>query len=191
MTGGHHVHWLPLAFVASLALLSTWLNQLAQSPKTQDNAGFTHDPDYIVEQIQVQTFALDGRPQQRLVAQRMVHYMDDDSTELVQPRFRLTTADLAPVDVTAQRGLIFGDRDSVHFLGDAHASRGATPNQAAFILTSEHLRVLPEANILSSDKPVILRQEKSVIRAGGLYADEHSKRLELTGGVRGIYEKTR
>ena len=35
-----------------------------------------------------------------------------------------------------------------------------------------------------------LRQGKSVIRAGGLYVDEHRKRLELTGGVRGLYEKT-
>ena len=191
MTGGHHVHWLPLVFAALLALLSSWLNQLAERPPTLDNAGFAHDPDYVVEQFKVQAYDLTGHPRHLLISRHMVHYMDDDSTELIQPRFRLTSLDRAPVEVTARRGLIFGDRESVHFLGDALATRTATSDQAAFTLSGEHLRVVPDAGILSSDKPVILRQGRSVIHAGGLHADEHSKRLELTGGVRGIYEKTR
>jgi lipopolysaccharide export system protein LptC len=188
MTGGHHVHWLPLVFVALLALLSAWLNQLAERPQVQDDAGFAHDPDYIVEHFNAQTFDIAGRPRHRLIARRLVHYMDDDTSELDLPRFRLTSADQAPVDVTARRGLIFGDRDSVHFLGDVRANRNATPDQAAFTLTGEHLRVVPDAGIMSSDKPVTLSQGKSIIHAGGLFADEHSKRLELTGGVRGLYE---
>jgi lipopolysaccharide export system protein LptC len=190
MTGGHHVHWLPLGFVALLALLGTWLNQLAQSPPALDNAGFTHDPDYIVEHFNVQTFDLAGQPRQHLIAREMRHFMDDDSSELIQPQFRLTSDHLAPLDISARRGVIFGDRDSVHFLGDARAVRAATADQPAFNLSGEHLRAVPDAGILSSDKPVTLRQGKSVIHAGGLYVDEHNKRLELTGGVRGVYEKT-
>lgn len=190
MTGGQHVHWLPIGFAALLTLMSVWLNQLAERPQVLDNAGFSHDPDYIVEHFNVQAFDLSGKPRHRLTARRMIHYMDDDTTELDQPRFRLTTADQAPVDVGARRGLMFGDRESVHFLGDARATRGATRDQSAFILTGEHLRVVPNAGLLSSDKPVTLRQGKSVIHAGGLYVDDHNKRLELTGGVRGLYEKT-
>jgi len=190
MTGGHHVHWLPIGFVALLTLMSAWLNQLAERPQVQDNTGFTHDPDYIVEHFNVQAFDISGKPRHRLIAQRMTHYMDDDTTELDQPRFRLTTADQAPVDISARRGLMFGDRDSVHFLGDVRATRSASRDQTAFILTGEHLRAVPDAGLLSSDKPVILRQGKSVIHAGGLYVDDHNQRLELTGGVRGLYEKT-
>jgi len=191
MTSGHHVNWLPLALAALVALLSLWLNQLAERPQAQDNAGFAHDPDYRVEHFNAQTFDIAGRPRYRLTAERMIHYMDDDTSELVQPQFHLTTAGQAPIAISARRGLIFGDRDSVHFLGNVQANRGAMPGQAAFSLTGEHLRVVPDAGILNSDKPVTLRLGKSVIHAGGLYADEHNKRLELTGGVRGLYEKTR
>jgi lipopolysaccharide export system protein LptC len=189
MRGGHHVHWLPLAFAAMLALISGWLNQVAERPLVQDDAGFTHDPDYIVENFNAQTFDLEGRPYQFLSARRMIHYMDDDTSELDQPQFRLTRADRAPIEVSARRGLIFGERDSIHFLDDVRATRSAKPGQAAFVLTGEHLRVVPDAGIMSSDKPVTLRQGESVIHAGGLYSDDHSKRLELTGGVRGLYEK--
>jgi lipopolysaccharide export system protein LptC len=190
MTGGHHVHWLPLALAAMLALMSAWLNQLAERPPAQDDGGFNHDPDYIVEHFNVQAFDITGRPRHQLTAQRMVHYMDDDTSELVQPQFHLTSADQAPIAVSARRGLIFGDRDSVHFLGDVRASRSATSTRAAYLLSGEHLRLVPDAGILSSDKPVTLQQGKSVIHAGRLYVDEHNKRLELTGGVRGLYEKT-
>ncbi|MDD5387913.1 MAG: LPS export ABC transporter periplasmic protein LptC [Gallionellaceae bacterium] len=190
MTGGQHVHWLPIGFAALLTLMSAWLNQVAEHPQVLDNAGFTHDPDYIVEHFKVQAFDISGRPRHRLIAQRMIHYMDDDTTELDQPRFRLTTAGQAPVDVSSRRGLMFGDRESVHFLGDVRATRSATRDQSAFILTGEHLRVVPDAGLLSSDKPVTLRQGKSVIHAGGLYLNDHNKQLELTGGVRGLYEKT-
>lgn len=190
MTGGHHVHWLPLALAALIALMSAWLNQLANTPVAYNDFGFDHDPDYIVEDFTVRAFDGEGRPKHQLVAQRLVHYMDDDTSELDQPRFRLTAAGRAPIDVSSRRGLIFGDRDSVHFLGDARAIRAATPEQSAFALSGEHLRVVPDAGILNSDKPVILRQGQSVIHAGGLYADEHNKRLDLTGGVRGLYEKT-
>lgn len=189
MTGGHHVHWLPIGFVALLALMGVWLNRVAERPLVFDNAGFAHDPDYIVERFNVQTFDLTGHPRHHLSAGRMVHYMDDDSTELDQPRFRLTTAGQAPVEVSARRGLMFGDRDSVHFLGDVRARRNADGNQAAFDLSGEHLRVVPDAGLLSSDKPITLRQGKSVIHAGGLRVDDHKKRMEFTGGVRGIYEK--
>jgi lipopolysaccharide export system protein LptC len=190
MTGGHHVHWLPLGLAALIALLGFWLNQVAERPEVQDSAGFAHDPDYIVDYFKVQTFDIAGKPRHLLTARRMLHYMDDDTTELQLPQFHLTGADQATVEVRANRGLIFGDLDSVHFLGDVQATREATQDQSAFKLTGEHLRVVPDAGILSSDKPVTLRQGKSVIRAGGLYADEHNKRLELTGGVRGLYEKS-
>lgn len=191
MTGGYHVHWLPLGFAALLALLSAWLNQVAERPLVQDNAGFSHDPDYIVERFRVQTYDLSGSPRHRLIAQLMIHYMDDDSSDLEQPQALLTSSGKAPITVTARRGVILGDRESVHFLGDAQATRAATPDQDAFSLAGEHLRVVPDAGILSSDVPVTFSQGKSVIHAGGLYVDEHNKRLELTGGVRGLYEKTR
>lgn len=191
MTGSHHVHWLPLALAAMIALMSAWLNQLAKPSRVLDDIGFTHDPDYIVEQFKVRTFDIEGKPRHTLTAQRMVHYMDDDTSELDRPEIRLTTGKRAPIEISAKRGLIFGDRDSVHFLGEARAVRGATPEQSAFILSGEHLRVVPDAGILNSNKPVTLRQGNSVIHAGGLYADERNQRLELTGGVRGLYEKSR
>ncbi len=189
MTTGHHVHWMPVGLAALLALLSFWLNQLVEQPGTLDNAGFGHDPEYIVENFTAQAFDRQGDPRHRLEAARMVHYMDDDTTTLDQPFFRLTTTGQAPTEVRARRGLIIGQGETVHFLDDVRAVRLPHAGRPALTLNGEHLRAVPDAGILSSDKPVVFRQGLSVIRAGGMYADDQV--LKLTGGVRGLYDKTR
>jgi lipopolysaccharide export system protein LptC len=190
MTAGHHVNWLPLGGVALLALLSAWLNQLAMAPQVIDNGGFAHDPDFIAEQFSAQSFDQQGRPQHRLSATRMAHYMDDDTMELQAPRFQLE-GDHSVMRVEARRGLIFGEGEAVHFLGDVVATRQVGPGQPLFSLKTEHLRVVPDSGIMTSEKPVELRQGNSEIHAGGLFIDNQNKLLRLTGGVRGLYEKTR
>lgn len=187
MTTGHHVQWLPLGVAALLAVMSFWLNQLVHTERPFDTAGFTHDPDYIVEHLTAYGFDLDGNPRHRLDTVRMTHYMDDDTTALEQPRYSQITPGKAPLEVRAKRGLIIGQGEVVHFLDDARATRQATADQPAMTLDGEHFRVLPDAHILTSDKPVVLRQGLSVMHGGSLYADDHV--LNLTGGVTGRYEK--
>lgn len=189
MTGGHHVQWMPLGSVALLALLSGWLNHLASTPGVVDNAGFAHDPDFIVEAFSARSFDAEGRPQHSLSAQRMAHYMDDDTTELVEPRFALTAADRALLRVEARRGLIFGEGEAVHFLENVRASRQSQFGQSPFELETTHLRVVPNSGVITSEKPVTLRQGSSSIQAGGLLIDHRNQLLKLSGGVRGHYEQ--
>lgn len=191
MTGGHHVQWMPLGSVALLALLSGWLNHLASAPKMVDNAGFGHDPDFIVEAFQARSFDAQGRPQHALSARRMTHYMDDDTTELLDPRIMLTSADRAVVRVEARRGLIFGEGEAVHFLDGARISREKAATEAPYLLEAQHLRVVPNDAVITSEKPVTLRQNGSLLQAGGLKLDHRKQLLELTGGVRGQYEASR
>jgi lipopolysaccharide export system protein LptC len=188
MTTGHHAQWLPLAIAALLAAISFWLNQLVSTERPFDTAGFTHDPDYIVEHFTAQGFDLDGNPHHRLEAVRMTHYMDDDTTVLEMPHFTQTSPGKVPLEVRSKRGLIIGQGEVVHFLDDARATRQATADRPAMTLDGEHLRVLPDAHILTSDKPVVIRQGLSVMHGGNLYADDHV--LNLQGGVTGHYEKS-
>lgn len=85
MIGGHHIHWPPLALAALLALLGFWLNLVGVRPNIVDNAGFGHDPDYVVERFDALAFDVRGEPRHRLAAERMTHYMDDDTTVLDNP----------------------------------------------------------------------------------------------------------
>lgn len=187
MSGGHHVNWLPIGLALLLALLSFWLNRLTDRPALLDNAGFGHDPDYIVERFDALTFDATGAPQYRLTAERMTHFMDDDTTVLERP-FLQSLDQTAPTDISAARAQMSGDGQLVHFLNRVHIVRTPVGAPAPATLDTEYLQVAPDRRTMFTDRHVTLRQGTTLITAGGFSADDKQKLFALTGGVRGLYE---
>lgn len=183
----HHIHWLPVGMAALLALLGVWLNQLTHLPGMVDNGGFNHEPDTIVEQFKVLTFNQQGHPLHRLSAEKLTHYMDDDTTVLLMPRLTMLGADNLRTEISARRGQVSGNGEHVHLVDDVHITRHSAA--APVSLASSYLWVTPDAGTLRSDKPVTLRQGNILITAGGLLADNENKQIILTGKVRASYEK--
>jgi len=191
MTGvGHHVNWMPLGLALLLAMLGFWLNHVGERVETVDNAGFTHDPDYFVENFDALAFDTDGKPYQRLAAARMIHYMDDDTTVLDKPRLRILDP-LTPVSVTAGRALLSSDGNQVYFLDQVHVERLAGNGTPPLTLDTEYLHVSTDARTLRSNKPVTIRRGRSYITGNGLVADDRVRQLAMEGKVRGVYEHAR
>lgn len=186
--GQHHIHWVPIVLALVLALLTWWLNDLARLPRYDDNRGFTHEPDAIVDQFRVLSFDRQGQPSSQLIAQHMRHFMDDDTTELIEPRLDFYDA-LRPARMEAHRGVIGSSGDNVYFLNQVHVQQAAVAPNPAFTLDTEFLHVIPEARVMRTDRAVILRQGRSVVLAGGLYMDDNQHLLLLSGGVKGTYER--
>lgn len=188
MIGGHHVHWPPLVLAGLLALLAFWLNQLTRQPVLEDNAGFEHEPDTIVENFNALAFDNDGQPIHALQAKRLVHYMDDDTTELQVPHFSILDKDEAVrTEARARRGMVSSNGQHVHFLGEVHLVRREEGRQA-ITLETEYLWITPDAGIMQTDKPVTLKQGRALIKAGQLMLNEQQKELTLSGGVHAHYE---
>ncbi len=187
MTGGHHVHWPPLVLAGLLALLAFWLNQLTRQPVLEDNAGFEHEPDTIIENFNALAFDVHGQPIHALRASRLVHYMDDDTTELLAPLFSIMDKAEVRTETRAKRGMVSSNGQHVHFLGDVHLVR-RVPDKQAITLETEYLWITPDAGIMQTDKPVTLKQGRALIKAGQLMIDDRRKELTLSGGVHAHYE---
>ncbi len=187
MSLGYHVHWPPLGLALILALLAFWLNQVSDQTTYVDDGGFAHEPDYMVERFNALEFDLQGRPRHRLAAERMIHYMDDDTTVLEQPHF--TSLDSAvPVEVTSKRAQMSGDGKHVHFLEQVHVVRAGQEGAANVTLDTEYLHVTPDERIMRSNQFVTLRQGASVLTANSLLIDDTNKLLTLSGGVKAVVE---
>lgn len=181
-------YWFPLVIVGGLVLLTTWLGQLAELPRSHGDAALRHDPDYFVEDFNATAFDAAGQPRYRLAAVRMTHYMDDDSAELIAPRFVREGAGVARVVVRALRGLVSSEGEDVHFLGDVRMIRETEGGGAPLELTSEYLRVIPDRDLIRTDKPVLIRDGRAEMRGVGMVADGRKRTLEMTGRVKGTYE---
>lgn len=180
--------WLPLAIVSVMAAVAYWLNQLASQPLPVNDAAFRHDPELIVDNLVATAFDRDGNPRYVLSAARMLHYTDDETTELTAPRFQHRSASSPPIDAEAARGFISTRGDHVHLLDRVRLTRAATAGAAELVLTTEYLQITPEAELMRTDRPVELRQGASYMRADHLLLDGKTRSLELKGNVRGVYE---
>lgn len=187
MSLGYHVQWPPLGLALILALLAFWLNQVSDQVTYVDDGGFAHEPDYIVEQFNALEFDPQGRPLHRLRAERMIHYMDDDTTVLEKPLF--TSLDKAvPVEVSSKRAQMSGDGKHVHFLEQVHVVRSAQGGAALLTLDTEYLHVTPDERIMRSNQLVTLRQGASVLTANQLLMDDTHKLLTLSGRVKAVLQ---
>jgi lipopolysaccharide export system protein LptC len=187
----HQASWVPLTVVGVLAAMTFWLGRVAESQAPGSDAGFRHDPDYIVENFSAQTFDEHGGARYRLMAGKMVHYMDDDTTELEQPRFEREASAAPKVNVSAKRGLITADGEDVYFLGDVRVRRLGTADGPPAEMFAEYLRVMPDADIARTDKAVVMRQGGSTIEATGMFVDNERRYVQFAGRVKAVYEKKR
>ncbi|MFA5081388.1 MAG: LPS export ABC transporter periplasmic protein LptC [Hydrogenophilaceae bacterium] len=183
--------WFPLVIVGGLVILTAWLGQLAETPQSQGNVAIGHDPDYFVEDFNATAFDVSGAPRYRLNAIRMTHYMDDDTSELVAPRFVREGAGMARVVVRSLRGLVSPEGESVYFLGDVRMLQERLNGGSPLELTTEYLRVIPDQDQIRTEKPVLLKDGRGELRGGAMMADGKRRTLIMTGRVKGVYENHR
>src|SRR5579871_6329887 len=100
----HGSHWIPFLFVVFLAGLTYWLLQLSLSASDAPAPlPKTHMPDYFADHFSVSVLNADGLTQYRLKAEKMVHYIDDENTEITLPVMRAFTPNQPDVAGHAQR----------------------------------------------------------------------------------------
>ena len=78
---------LPIVLMLFLAALTLWLRITMEEPGTNGKDPHRHDPDAIIDKLTVTRLDERGVAQYRLTANRMLHFADDDTTELAAPRW--------------------------------------------------------------------------------------------------------
>ena len=187
---GRSTIWFPLTVLAFLAALSLWIEHAVQPPPPKQDGSSRHDPDYKVSNFNTIKTDEQGKLRYALAAVEMVHYPDDDSTELVRPRFTQYTADKPYTQIQAQRGLVSSNGKDVYFMDNVIVERGATPQKGKLIVRTEYLHVVPDLEVANTDRPVtILQEPHTVARANGMEYNKKERTLQLFKRVHVHYEK--
>ena len=177
----------PLALLALLAALTFWLNHIAQPTTTPSDGNTRHDPDYIIENLVAVRTQADGSAQYQLEAKRMLHYPDDDTTHLENPRILSFDGKHPETTIVADTALMSSEGKTVDFNGNVRANRAASSTRSAMALTTEHLRVIPDDDVARTDSPVTIVDANARLTAVGLELDNKSQTIKLKSKVRGSY----
>jgi lipopolysaccharide export system protein LptC len=179
----------PLILVAMLAALTFWLERLVQAPAPLRDGSTRHDPDYMVENFVAVRMGPDGLRLHQLEANRMVHYPDDDTTELEAPHLLKYDNEKVALSITSKRAHVSNEGETVDFRDDVRAVRSATPTQSEMVLTTDHLHVVPDDNYARTDSPVTIVDANTKVTAVGLELIDKAKVVKLLSNVRGSYVK--
>lgn len=167
-----------LVLLGALAAGSYWLAEQARLSDASAK-GKRHEPDYWIERFGLTRMDEEGHGRYTISSARLVHYPDDDSTTLAQPRLVSLTPDKPRVNMRANEARISSDGERVDLIGDVEIRRAATGDSAEIVMRSPALLVLPEQDIARTDQPVEMIQGATRVAGRGLDFDNGKRYLQL------------
>ena len=187
---------MPLLLMGGLTLLTFWLVQKnTPLPINVIERPRQHEPDYTIKNGALSYLNEQGQTKYRILGKELIHYDDDASIDIVQPRMRLFQPDKSPVTLRAKRGHIDGDITILDLFDNVEIYRppqSASEKQKAspyMLAKSSYFQVLVNDDIIKTNKPVELEQGLSVMQsnAGGVF-DNVQQSMQLLGTVKGRIE---
>lgn len=178
----------PLLLIGMLAALTFWLDRLAEGPARDVVGPSRHDPDYIVEKFSGVRLGPAGSAVYTLSAARMVHYPDDDTTLLTDPKFISYGTTQSPVTISASEAVVSASGEHVYFQDDVRVTRAAYADYSELVMRTTFLHVVPEQLLAVTDRAVTVTDAAGTVTAEGFELNGETRVIKLLSKVRGIYD---
>lgn len=180
-------YWLPLLPLIGLLGVTYWLNQQVQTGPAAPDSGKRHDPDAIVESFSATNLNEQGVPSFIMAAKKMLHYPDDDSTTLEEPRITMLPPGQPAIHASAKSATISSRGDEVILHDDVEVLLEAGKRQDSYKLQTDYLRIFPDRNLADSDRAVTMVGTNNTVHATGMELDNNTRILKLLSQVRSDY----
>ncbi len=173
----------PMVLMFGLAVGTFWLDRLVQLPPLAGRDKLRHDPDFIVEGFTVTQMDATGRPETSLSAPKMLHYPDDESTVLENPRFIQHSINQPAVEMVGNRGTVSKDGDLVRIEGDVRVTRAGYDQRPPMTVETSLLDIEPNTHVARTNEAVVITEGASKIRGVGMMINRKSREFELNSRV--------
>jgi lipopolysaccharide export system protein LptC len=174
----------PLLLVGFLAALTFWLEQASHMDDPDRHAKERHDPDFFAEKFRVRRFDEEGNLLNTLIAEKMLHFPDDESTDVIAPY--LVYHREPPTVVTAKTAWLDKDGKHVRLNDDVRVVRSGGTDAPDMVITTSILYAVPDDEYAHTEAPVVITQGQTVINGIGATVDNKAQVSVLSGPVRGI-----
>mgnify|MGYP003493232882 len=181
---------LPLVLLTLLAGATFWLERTTKVDNADMNGKDRHDPDFIIDKFTTRRFNLDGSLRHSMTAQKMLHYADDETTEVALPAMTYF-AHQPPTQLNARQAWVSKDGKEIHLFNNVRMVRAASRDQDELVVSGSELSIFPDDEKASTDKPITIISGRSQLHGQGLEADNRSRIFTLRGRAQGtIYKRT-
>ena len=177
----------PLGLMLVLALLTFWLDRAVRDEPAHPSQR-RHDPDYLVHNFTSTSFNRLGLAETTVTAEKMLHFPDDDSTELVSPRVVQEKPSQPRFTVRADRGVLAREGDEIFLYDNVYLVRESDAERPTTRMNTSFLHILRDRSIVRTDREVTIVEGRRSLSGRGMEYNNESRELELRSDVTARFE---
>jgi lipopolysaccharide export system protein LptC len=159
---------------------SFWLLQAVTESGAEARLGARgNEPDYIIDNFSFVRMSQTGQPRYVVSGARLTHRPVDDISYVDKPVVQGMTVDHPRMTMHADRARILHEQDQVDLIGNVHVERPATANSRPLTIKTQELTVLPDEELMKTDKPVEMKLGSATVRGTGMLANNATQQVHL------------
>lgn len=183
-----------MAWVSSFVLVLLSVLSFVYLQSVEDSTEETRDiverkPDYFIENMRRISRTESGEIKNIVLSDLVVHYPDDDSTELTKPYMEIYSESKEPWKVRSISAWIAKENQEILLEGDVNLWRKDKKGDVIYTLNTEKLKIKPEEKYAETSSPATITTPESVTNTVGFKFFFENGRIELSNRVRTRYEK--
>jgi len=182
--------WRLLALMLSAvfcAFGSFWLVQVMQGEDNTPGGSAGNEPDYIIDNFSWVRMSETGKPRYVISGERLTHHPVDNTALVDKPVVQSLTVEHPPMTMTAERALVSQNQNQIDLTGNVDIKRPAGAKSEPLRIRTEALTVLPDEDIVKTDKAIEMQLGASSVTGIGMLANNATQQVHLGGRGQIIY----
>jgi lipopolysaccharide export system protein LptC len=166
---------------------SFWLVQVMQGEDNTPGGSAGNEPDYIIDNFSWVRMSETGKPRYVISGERLTHRPVDNTALVDKPVVQSLTVEHPPMTMTAEHALVNQNQNQIDLTGNVDIKRPAGAKSEPLRIRTEALTVLPDEDIVKTDKPIEMQLGASSVAGIGMLANNATQQVHLGGRGQIIY----
>ena len=180
--------FISLAFLAIVASLTWWLEDIISTSQQEALREKTNRPDFYMEKFTLDNYDENGQLQYHARGRSLIRYPADDSLQIEQLDMQAFREGKAPLSVKANNANVSNDGNHVMLLGAVDISQEKLGDDDSLSINTEKLFLDNKRDYLETNKAITISTSKHTMYGVGMQAWLNEEKYRLFSDVRGKHE---
>ena len=176
-----------MLFAVFCAFGSFWLVQVMQGDENAPGFNAGNEPDYIVDNFSWVRMSEAGKPRYVISGERLTHRPVDNTALVDKPVVQSLTDEHPPMTMTSDSALVSQNQNQIDLTGNVDIRRPGNAKSQPLRIQTPALTVLPDEDIVKTDKPIQMKLGASSVSGVGMVANNATQQIHLGGRGQIIY----
>jgi LPS export ABC transporter protein LptC len=167
--------------------MTSWLTYYTYGKPAFSIASTNNQPDAYMENVVALILDKQGKPSMKIVAPKMTHYNERDTTHLTTPTFTIYRKSPNPWYIQSKYAKALNGTEQVHFSDHVVIHHAADITNPSTLIRTDTLLVKPKAQTAETSDKITMEQPHLTVNAVGLFADLNSGDIKLISNAQGTY----